>query len=58
MSSPSLEEVPKRAATRRVITPKRKYFVPEHGTVEATDLSDVEKKLSKLKKDEKVGDGR
>jgi hypothetical protein len=36
-----------------VITPKRLYFVPNIGEVEAESLDDVEKKLTK----EEVGDG-
>jgi hypothetical protein len=55
---PATEEQPKKTIAKKLITPKRKYFVPTHGMIEATNLADVEKQLSKKEKDEKVGDAR
>ncbi len=57
MSNTAPDEQPKKAMAKRVITPKRKYFLPFEGkTFEADDLADVEKQLTKEKELE-VGDG-
>lgn len=50
------DEKPKEVIARTVITPTRKYFVPGIGQVTASDLSDVNKQVQKLKKRE-VQDG-
>jgi hypothetical protein len=54
----SIEESSKEVIARHVVTPTAKYFVPEYGEVEAKaeDLTDVAKRLKKLKKQE-VNDG-
>lgn len=42
---------------KSVETPKRKYFAPLQGqTVEAADEVDAAQQVTKLKKDEEVGD--
>ncbi|WP_427007196.1 hypothetical protein [Pseudarthrobacter sp. H2] len=56
MSNISPDEQPKKTMAKRVITPKRKYFLPFEGkTLDAEDLADVEKQLIKEKELE-VGD--
>jgi hypothetical protein len=56
MSTATTDEKPKRSIAKRVVTPKRKYFVPEHGvTVEANDVTDAVEQAKKLKQ-EKEGD--
>ena len=43
------DEQPKKVVAKRVITPKRRYFVPEHGvSIEAVDQADADKKVKKL----------
>lgn len=57
MNNTAPDEQPKKALPKRVITPKRKYFLPFEGkTFDADDLADVEKQLIKEKELE-VGDG-
>lgn len=53
MNKRTVDELPKEAIARKVITPKRLYFVPGKGQVEATQIEDVAKKV----KAKKVGDG-
>jgi hypothetical protein len=51
------EEKSKKTIAKRVITPKRRYFVPNHGEVEAEDLTRVEAKLKQVNKKAEAGDG-
>lgn len=48
--SKSTDEQPKKTIAKRVITPKRRYFVPGVGAVEAADLSKVDEELKKQEK--------
>lgn len=52
------DEQPKRRVARRVMTPKRRYFVPEHGvSVKAENVDKaVEAARKAVTKKEKVGD--
>lgn len=54
------DEQPKRKLAKRVITPKRLYFVPEHNvSVEATSTKDaVDKARRQAKSVVKDGDGK
>jgi hypothetical protein len=55
-TQPTTEEQPKKQIANKVITPKRKYFVPSTGrTVEAESLADAVTESEKTKQ-EKVGD--
>lgn len=58
MSNTAPDEKPKKSIAKRVITPKRKYFVPSHGEIEAKDMKDVEIKLKKLQSKQEVGDAK
>lgn len=50
------EELPKKELAQKVITPKRRYFFPEHGkSVEADDYADAVQKMKDINQ-EKVGD--
>ena len=53
----TIEEKSKKTIARQVVTPKRRYFVPNHGEVEAKDLTDVEVKLKQANKKVEAGDG-
>jgi hypothetical protein len=59
VKTPTSDEHPKNDIAKRVITPKRRYFMPEAGvSVEAESTEDAIKQLEKLKskKAEEVGD--
>lgn len=47
MRKKSADEQPKKTIAKKVVTPKRRYFVPGIGAVEATDLSQVDAELKK-----------
>ncbi|MEB0287230.1 hypothetical protein QN355_11760 [Cryobacterium sp. 10S3] len=56
-------ETPKAIIAKSVVTPKRMYFSPIHGSIEAKSLEEVVSKVSKLveklkTKETKVSDGR
>lgn len=57
---PTPDELPKREIAKRVITPKRRYFVPEYGrSVEAESLDEaakLAKKQAAKKAEDKEGD--
>ena len=54
----SNEEAIRKERAQGVITPKHKYFFPQHAkTVEAADLDEATKLVNKEKKDNEVGDG-
>lgn len=54
----SIEEQPKAIIAQKVITPKRKYFLPEHGIeVEAESLDDAITIAEKTNKETKVING-
>lgn len=53
----SSDEQPKRKIAERVVTPKRKYFVPALGeTVEATDAETAVEEARKAVKKREAGD--
>lgn len=55
--SKTTEEKSKQQIAKRVIAPKRRYFVPEQGMVEASSLEDVSKQLTNKLKKQEDGDG-
>lgn len=56
MSKP-IEEQSNTKVAKSVTTPKRRYFAPLQGqTVEAMDVADATAQVTKIKKDEEVGD--
>lgn len=58
VSKSSPDEQPKKKVAKRVITPKRLYFMPEHGiNIEARDAveaNDLLKKQLKAQKEQEV----
>lgn len=53
MNSKSADEQPKEEVAKRVISSKRRYFVPEHGiSVEADSPEEAAKAAAKLVKQE------
>lgn len=61
MADKSSDEQPKQVIAKQVVTPKRKYFSPTQGEVDADTLEEaaqlVEAKLANTNtKDTKVGD--
>jgi hypothetical protein len=51
------DETPKQQIAKKVITPKRKYFLPEAGVeVEATSLENAVNAVTKQTNDVKAGD--
>lgn len=57
---PAPDEQPKKRVAKRVVTPKRLYFMSEHGiNIEATDAAEANellRKQLKATKDEEVGE--
>jgi hypothetical protein len=48
-NDPTADEQPKRKLANRVVTSKRKYFLPDHGvSVEAATLEEAQKKVSQV----------
>jgi len=58
------DEKPKKVTAKNLVTPKRKYFSPTRGEVEAESLEDAVSLVEALEaeetnvKEEKVGDAR
>lgn len=54
--TPTPDEQPKKKVAKKVVTPKRRYFVPEHGvSVKATSHEDAVKQAEAIVK-KKAGD--
>ena len=59
MSTESADEQPRAEIARKVVTAKRRYFLPEYGlSVDANDVADAVRKAKALKgQTEEEGDG-
>jgi hypothetical protein len=51
------DEDKKEATTKKLKGERNKYFVPNFGEIEASDLDDLEKQVNKLKEKQEAGDG-